>query len=328
MQALMILGVSSSLTSCQDILGEWDKPTPTVTPPTTPATETGTITYMAWNSTSQALEPQTLNEGEYEVMTSSTTTWTSDKPYVVNDDITLSDVTLSGDVKLILCDDKTLTVNGTVYGGTYVLNVYGKDGDDGDGELSITSATDNAIGLKAAILNVHSGKITVNVTGEDAQAIETTIYPTNDGEFNVYGGKVTANGIMEGIMVDYMTIYGGTVIATGGCTATSSGGTGQGGIGLCGTTITINGGTVTATGGNGFAGTNGNGGNGITANVTINGCTLVTATGGDLAGTGSNGEGFDNASTITIDASLNYTVDGAASGTPNPANNKVVIVQP
>lgn len=33
MQALMILGVSSSLTSCQDILGEWDKPTSTVTPP-------------------------------------------------------------------------------------------------------------------------------------------------------------------------------------------------------------------------------------------------------------------------------------------------------
>ena len=78
------------------------------------------ILYMvkAWNGSSVTSTLSVAESGTYTVVESSDVdvTWAA-VTYVVKDDATIKgDITLTGDVKLILCDGKTLTVNGYITG--------------------------------------------------------------------------------------------------------------------------------------------------------------------------------------------------------------------
>ena len=208
----------------------------------------------------------------YTVLTGGSATTLTEGWYVVDDDITYTGtLTLAGNVTLILCNGKTMTVNpgsdhSIIGDGVYTLTVYGQTlYSDAAGTLQVI----NGVGGKTAIYwctyTQHSGNVIVNDSNDDAIDAE---------DFTLNGGTLTATG-NSGIIAYNVTINGGIVNATGNC-------------GICAyNDVTINGGTVNATGTDkGIRASNGvtiNGGAvnatgtnyGIwTGNVTINGGTV------------------------------------------------------
>ena len=188
------------------------------------------VSYMAWDETEKKLVEKTGDDAckEYEVVTADTTTWGATGQttwYVVNSDVTINkEVIVSGNVNLILCDGKTLTVNGG-YGikDDYEmqiannLTIYGQTG--GTGTLNATGNSYNGIYLHGNII-INGG--CVNAKGAISGSFG--IYPYSSyagiGNITINGGTVTASGGYNGINVleeegGKITINGGTVITIG-----------------------------------------------------------------------------------------------------------------
>ena len=285
--------------------GNEDNPAVNPTPTPTPTPEG--ISYKAWNAGSTFDDKAAAT---YTEVTSSTTTW-SEGTYVVNSDVTIDgDVTLSGDVNLILCDGKTLTVNGSIqteFDGSYnpinSLAVYAQSG--GTGALNITPSVD-VPGIYAKNLNIHGGVISATVIGNEA-GLESS------NEMNIYAGTIiTAGG--NGIMnygPNVLSIYNADITATGITNGIQSA-----------TGIMMYSGSVMAMGGDAASGTNYNGNSAIsTAALTVNGGTLF-AKGGAADGTGSNGTGIDNTASISLGTGITFyegtTILGMAAVVTTP----------
>ena len=172
------------------------------------------------------------------------------KWYVVSNDISFDhQITIYGDVRLILSDGKTMTVTVTaenesgikMNGNSDDLTIYGQSSDTGSLEVTGTYS-----GIYVNIFTVNGGNVTatgiyvfsdVTVNGGNLSATGANNGIGSD-TFTINGGNVTATGDLYGIQGNYITINGGAVTATGGD-----------GIGISAvTSITINGGAVTATG--------------------------------------------------------------------------------
>ena len=326
-----LLSLPMFLTSCQDILGEWDKPAPVnvIVTPDDDGGSTEGIAYVKYTVSGTTATPsdQQLTEGTYTVVTADLAELTADKPYVVNDDITIGhDVVISGNAEIILCDGKTLTINGYLGQGTVTptnnLTIYGQTNQTGK---LIVKTTDGLYPIRVYDLNIHGGDISAKDvgTGNDTQGIYT------EHDFNIYNGKVEAFGTMEGVMINVggeLKIYGGSLEAT---TSVSTWAGGVGSIAIEGT-ITVYGGAVTATGGDAnVAGKDG--GAGIDGTLTVNGGT-VTATGGAGNGTGDNGLGVSALTTITVDTGITFyegnSENPTGAGTPPTCTKRYVIIKP
>lgn len=203
---------------------------------------------------------QTLT-GAYATVTSSATTW-NDGWYVVDGDVTIdSRVTVTGDVKLIIKDGASLTVNGGILvpsGSTFT--VYGQQ--NGTGNLTSIGTNGNA-GIGGDDVNVNFGTIILAAKGK--------IVATGDTRAAGIGG----GGRMDnGQSVDgTIHIYRGIVEATGGRWAAGIGG-GADSVTDC--TIIIDGGTITARGGSNNVGIGG-----------TDGSKAITINGGDIKAYGS-----------------------------------------
>jgi len=193
------------------------------------------VTFVGANGASRT-ETCTVVEKS---MTTLSDTGSSGGWYVVYNDVEFtSSVTVSGDVKLVLRDGKTMTVatdSGAAVNviGDNVFTVYGQSGNTG--RLAATTST----GIAAAIGGASSkagGTVTIN-----GGTVVATGGVGIGGAYNSDGGMVTING--------------------GVVTATASSGAGiGGGAGTppgAGGTVIINGGTVTANGGYSGAGIGG-----------------------------------------------------------------------
>jgi hypothetical protein len=300
-------------------------------------------------------------------VTSSATdvTWNAGT-YLVSADATIDgNVSLAGNVNLILCDDATLTINGKFvnpqdasYNYTYSMNIYGQSA--GTGGLTLAHSDINGM---AHHLNIHGGVFTSNAPSV-AQAIETSgrfnVYHgtinvfgqyggiVSLGNMFVYGGSITANATSSaGIManndltissgtifaqstdqMEGIAVYGNGVISGGNITA--QGGAGSG-IGFEGT-LTMSGGTLTATGGDGseaeykFE----DGAAGYDGELTMTGGTLI-ATGGAGVGIGSNALGISNSTSITLSGVTMYEDDNPNPSTPaadqDACTKQYVIIQ-
>ena len=161
----------------------------------------------------------------YTLVTGNDNAW-NDGWYVVDSDVTIGRVTVSGDVKLILTDGCNLTVNGGIdVSGSNALTIYGQSG--GTGSLEATGSENNA-----------------GIGGGERGSV---------GSITINGGSITANGGWGGAGIGggyygdggSITINGGTVIATGGKYGAGIGG----GYYSSGGSITITGGSITAKGG-------------------------------------------------------------------------------
>ena len=324
--AMMILAGAMCLTSCEDILGQWDKPTP-ATPAAGAVDETIAAApgeYLEWSTADSKLVIKDIPAG-YTSMTNATTSWNGN--YIVDSDVTIdNDVTISGDVNIILKDGFTLKVNKRV-SGAYKLCIFAQNSDAASaGKLVIepdAAATSSSSALSVAELQIHGGNITA--TGHDnASSYDGDDGIKTSGKLFVYSGKVTATAgahsggsNMGGIGINCggneLHVYKAEVNATGGNT-TSSGSTGNG-IACGGTAgdpcLTIDGGTVTAKAGDAT---------GATAGIR---CTWLTVNSGKLFAQGNTaaaGKGFDG-SVLYFSAGL--TAKGGSDGVnyPNSYSN-------
>ena len=258
--------------------------------------------------------------------------WTAGT-YVVSSDVTIDgNITLSGNVDLILKDGAELTVHGCIFGGadydagfTYSLSIYGQE--LGTGKLTVDYSGDHSLGVLTTYpLTLHGGVLTVGGSGV-YQGIEP-------GRFIMYHGTVNATAKVTALqpMGGGMTMYGGNItvhstdygpaflLPEGGSTLTISGGTvtaiSDVSTGLEAVhSINISGGTINAQGPNG--GINVSGASG----------TSLTISGGNITATSTNGHGINvvaysaNNSLLTITGGTITATGGDGSGAGISAEN-------
>ena len=198
-------------TSCEDILGTWERPSGGSSSGGSSAG--GGIEYVAYTVSGGTATAATQTATTYTEVTSSTTTWAAGT-YVVSSDVTIDgDVTISGDVELILCDGKTLTVNGHIQDddishNTYSLTIYGQNESSGILYANTSAVDDMPIFTKD--VNIHGGDIRTNATNATfASSLEAGT------SVNIYGGTVTATATAgTAIMTPTITVFNATVNAT------------------------------------------------------------------------------------------------------------------
>ena len=252
------------------------------------------VSYLDENGTEKSCN-------DYEVVTANDTQWT-DGWYVVNSDVTIDQrVAVSGDVKLILTDGHTLTVNGGIHvTGDDRFTVYGQE--NGTGKLTATATNNVGAGIGGNGITTTSAQNgenggTIVIAGGIIEAVGGD--GPEDGDSPCGGAGIgNGNGASNGGSV---TIYGGEVNATGGVA--------NAGIGGDGSTIQILGGTVDATSEWGAAAIGGT--NGAAGTITITDSN-VTANGED--GTGIGGGCDDHGGTITITNSIVTAIGGYGAG--------------
>ena len=232
------------------------------------------------------------------------TSWQDNKWYYVKDNPQINDdITVEGEVHLILEDNNTLTVNGEIRGDGQ-LYIHSQSIGSTAGKLVCTGA-DIDYGKWVEAIAEFTFYITKKITVDGAAVIVTATNGT-DAETEDYftrcaGGKAVGS---ENITVNY-----GSITATGGkggnATLTDDIPDNEGcdgGSAVIGENITVNYGSITATGGKGGnggtaykvidGGIGGNGGFGGVAvgseSITVN-YGSITATGGDG---GDGGRGF------------------------------------
>lgn len=230
----------------------------------------------------------------------------SDGWYVVQSDVTIPDnITVTGDVKLILADNCKLTVKGSIVVNTgNTFTVYAQSTDINKmGKLEVTANT-----FDYAAIGGGSGNDagTVNIYGGNINASRIN----NSGSGAGIGG---ANGKGGGTV----NIYGGKVYAA----ANSSAGIG-GGMSDQGAIVNISGGTVEAYSHSGAAIGSGKSGNGATVNISGGDVTAKSLGTGAAIGGGEGGQG----GTVTISDGIvdAYSAYGAAIGSDKSGNAATV----
>lgn len=119
--------------------------------------------------------------------------------YIASDALVLGDentdftVQLNGDVKLLLRDGNSITVNGTIEStdANGTLTVYGQSAGDGKGDLFVNGRIDSDLVVKG-------GSVVVEKPDGFAAAGEAgTIYGPLNGSFTLIGGAVTVSAMNE-----------------------------------------------------------------------------------------------------------------------------------
>ena len=236
------------------------------------------------------------------VMTSSTTTFEDGGWYVVNSDLTMGTITVSGSANLILADGATLTVAGSnkYDPGVHVsvgntLSIYAQSA--GTGALVASGNESKAAGI-------GGGTSSDGKTGESCGAVR------------IYGGNITATGAKGAAGI-------------GGGAGSGSDNTKKGGDGG---TVEVYGGIVKATGGtdNGTGRVGGAGiGSGDAAGGVTSGGTFVNY-GGTVIATGIDGAADIGAAdggasaTFTIVGGSTYLANGTKTGDATDGNGNAV----
>lgn len=287
-----------------------------------------TINYLDENGVERSLE-----EGKYAEITGDTTSL-SEGNYAVRDTVHVTGrITVSGAVKLILCDNTVLTaskgINVSNESQSNQLCIYAQSTNNSMGQLIIDEVDSNNAGIggndnqSAGTISISGGKITVQggVNGAGIGGGEGG----DGGEITINGGNIEVTSVAYAAGIGggsnggggEITINGGNVTVTG----SASGGAGIGSgasvanSGEDGGIITINNGNQPvvivhneSADGAGIGGGNGTG----CGTVTINGGTVEAYGGGGGAGIGG-GPGSNQGGEITIIAGdVNVTAVGSA----------------
>ena len=250
---------------------------------------TQAVNYRQYNESGVLQDNGILEANTGIKVESDTVNWTDGTTYVVSENVTITKrIEVTGTVNLILLDGATLTASK----GVSVNGVDEYDPSSSANTLNIYagSTSDSVEGTGALVADARGGgwKDENAGLGGDTQ--------TTGGILNIHGGVITAYGNVCGAGIgggngcshETITIYDGTINATGGTDDDwGSAGIG-GGFGATGGTVYIYGGTVNATGTGGSAGIGGGSGtsiNGSGGSVYIYGGT-VNATGGNNSAMG------------------------------------------
>ena len=227
MPAMLLLAGAMTLTSCDDILGEWDRPTPQ-----TPAAaeEEPSVTFYVWDSTANKLVPKTVT-GNITTITETTTTWSG--VCVVDKDITITgEVIMDDDVELIIADGVKLTIIGKIADAAHSLKLYGQEAKSGQFVVDNSAAAGKAIevkGLEIAGLKVNvkaqttAGSAAINTSGKtviyDGADVTANgnqgIFVNDGGELEILGGTLNLTSVAQNIWGPSLIISGGTITASG-----------------------------------------------------------------------------------------------------------------
>ena len=154
-------------------------------PTTVLAGDTVSFIEYSWNKDTSTLTSARKSVSDYTTITNSTTNWnnTATGWYVAQGDVTIGSetvpqsVTVNGDVRLILADGCTLTVNGGIQvaeGNSLII--YGQSG--GTGQLIANAASgshnagiggngsENSDGETAGTITIHGGQVTATGDGD------------------------------------------------------------------------------------------------------------------------------------------------------------------
>ncbi|MBO4572457.1 MAG: Ig-like domain-containing protein [Clostridia bacterium] len=227
-----------------------------------------TVPYLTYNADEKTFDTA---ECTLYAVVSNTYTWGENGQtswYVAKTDANIGYVTVVGDVRLIICNNVTLTAGNFYLNGDSSLTIYVQSNDEATmGKLTCA-------GISGGTITIHGGTVTSTGAGYGAGITGKNI--------TIHSGIITATGVNNGagIGVDSnssLTINGGTVTATGAGYGAGIGGSGSAGDAG---TITINGGVVTATGDKSSAGIGGAGCDdmnwgGHGGNITINGGEVI-----------------------------------------------------
>ncbi len=217
-------------TSCQDILGEWDRPTPASGGSGGSSAAEGTyIVYTAPGTSSSVAIPSTATAWNFTSGNVPAGTY-----YVEGSFTSTGALALLGDVNLILKDGATLTIQNGIAGWddpdtpadlTYSLNVYAQSAGTSMGKLIVnndTPVSNEAYAIRVKSMTVHGGQIDATGNTSNAAATYGVAFEVKE-KLTVYDGVVnmTAEGTNKacytwGGGTDALEFYDGTIKAIGG----------------------------------------------------------------------------------------------------------------
>ena len=323
MGGVLLFGLSMSLTSCEDILGEWSRPTPN---PVTPGGgSTINATAIALNQTMKVIKlgGDALTITATATPTDATLTWESSDEAVatvVNGVVTpvaagIATITVkSGDVKAT-CEvfvGNEVALSSSAY---EAKNYDILKGDMGDNQLTIPNDIKVVFnGVQTTKQIICSGDATIILADGSTNSVTGSI--NNEAGIRIGGAGTT-------LTINAETLGTGILNATGGRDAAGIGTEYIYNADVVGGNITINGGEIYATGQGSFRGAAGIGTGGASPGyknecgaITINGGT-VTATGGygvnnsiGGAGIGTGGAGSFSSPNSTINKCGAITING------------------
>jgi hypothetical protein len=292
-----------------------------------------------WDGTKVTNDPKIATATKFDNNSSNilgsdgTTTW-----YYVEGNVTAEDrLYVRGDVRIILCDNATLTAKkGITVADKMKFSIYAQSDDDQQMGALIAEMPEKTVGETAkpgigsfdecGTITIHGGHITVSGQGNcpgigsgfEVEEMTSTIL--------IYGGNIEAQGGKNGAgigagndsdMKGTINIYDGTVKATGGYEGAGIGG---GWSGDMGGTINIYGGKVIAQGGDYAAGIGGGSGDNdiffgddgdMTGTVSIHGGTVSAKGGKKAAGIGGGYDGKGGSVNITAGTVTAQAGDGS-----------------
>ena len=301
----------------------------TVTVTAAPAAWAGNeYNYGVWNATTRTVDYTKKTATGVTEMTNTSTPVTSWAGWyaVTGDNVQInSNVTLTDDTYLILCDGAKLTIPSYINGGNKKLYIYGQGENTGKLEVACPGGMQGIYSL--SMWEIHGGDLTFT----------NGAFPPINTSFIQYGGKLTAEQTVAGGAIDnssgYVYVYGGELIAKGKTNGSygnaisvaniiifsgkvkAYGGNSAYGSGINGT-VYITGGELEAYGGNGSFGGTAPGGVGINGMLFTDGTgstpTKVTVKGG----TGSSGKdgGYGVSGNVQVKGFCDITINGGDGG--------------
>lgn len=209
--AAIMMVLPFSFTSCDDILGHWEKPVADVFTPTT---------FKVFNPKTNRYENMDLSIYNFTKLTPSNVagllssgTLSAGK-YIVEGNVNYNgDVNVGGDGKLELYiqDNASLTITGGLNAGDIEgIKIAGQK--DGSGKLTITAAA--ADGITANTLTIDGGKLTVEGGGYGVKLGNEGTLTVNGGDHNIKGNSTTGSAIIGNLVFN-----NGRLVAIGEGTA-------------------------------------------------------------------------------------------------------------
>lgn len=208
--AAIMMVLPLSFTSCDDILGHWEKPVADVFTPTT---------FKVFNPQTNMYEKMDLSIYDFTTLTPSNVagllssgTLSAGK-YIVEGNVNYNGpVNVGGDGKLELYiqDNASLTITGGLNAGDIEgIKIAGQK--DGSGKLTITADGD---GITAKTLTIDGGKLTVEGGGYGVKLGNEGTLTVNGGDHNIKG-----NTLAESAIIGNLVFNNGRLIVEGAARA-------------------------------------------------------------------------------------------------------------
>lgn len=204
--AAIMMVLPLAFTSCDDILGHWEKPVADVFTPTT---------FKVFNPITNRYEKMDLSIYDFTKLTPSNvagllSSGLSAGKYIVEGNVNYNgDINVGGDGKLELYiqDNASLTITGGLNAGDIEgIKIAGQK--DGSGKLTITADGD---GITAKTLTIDGGKLTVEGGEHGVKLDDEGTLTVNGGDHTIKGNSPTESAIYGNLVFN-----NGRLVAIGG----------------------------------------------------------------------------------------------------------------